>query len=157
MLRRLDEFEEGPVVHEGDHRALPAPEVQAVVPVRTEPLADAGGADLLRGKIECAFHVLVHRCLAGVRERHNGVEERSVSGLPDKLADRRHDPERVVGAGVLQSVDDVRGARRRDHGGKLHAGELLVPGLEDLWVEQVQAVPAAHLPVKKLDDPLPAL
>ena len=71
----LDEGAQRPVVQEGHHGALAAAQVQAVVPVGAQALADAGAAHLLGGKIERALEVLVDRRLALVGERDDFVEE----------------------------------------------------------------------------------
>ena len=85
-------------MQEGHHGAFAAAEIQAVVPIGAQALADAGRADLLGREIQRALEVLVNGGLAFVGERDHLIEQRDVAGLLHVLANRRHQPERVVGA-----------------------------------------------------------
>ena len=59
-----------------------------------------------------------------------------VAGLPDVLHDGGHQPQGVVGAGVLQTVDDLALIRGGNHRGGLEGLGLFLR-LEPAGLEQV--------------------
>ncbi len=68
VLGSLNEIDQSPVVQEGDHGALAAAQVEAVVPVGAQAQADAALADLLSGEIERALEMLVDGRLTAIGE-----------------------------------------------------------------------------------------
>ena len=143
-------------MQEGDHGTFPAAQVQAIVPVGTQPLADAVRADVAGGEIESAFQVLVDGGLVLVRERNHLPEQCVVPGLFHVLADRDHQPQRVVRANVFETVNDTLAVRRRGHRGRFELGGLLLGRIEPVRIEQVQPIALAHLPLQQFENALPA-
>ena len=139
LLGQLHKIADGPIVQEADHGALAAAQVQAVVPVRPQALADAVRAYLLGGEVQDALHMVVDRALAAVGIAHHRIRKAHVAGLPDVLDDGAHQPQGIVGAGVLQAVDDLALVRGGHHRRGLK-GLLLLLGLEPPGFEQMQAV-----------------
>ena len=155
-LRQGSEMAQGPVVEEADHGALAAAQVQAVVPVCPQALTDAVAANLPGGKVQDALHMLIDRPLAAVGVGQHLVREGQVPGLPDVLHDAGHQPQGVVGAGVLEAVDDLALVRGGDHGGRLE-GLLLLLRLEPPGLEEVQAVALPGQGLQQLHQTAPAL
>ena len=153
----LDEGAQRPVVHERYHRAFSAAQIEAVVPIGAQALANAGVSHLCRGEIEGAFQVLVDRGLALVGKGQQLVEERIVAGLFHIFANRNDDPQSVVGTGVLDAVNQGFAVRRVRDGGRLEGRRILLFGIEPVGIEEVQCVPLAHLRFQQFDDALPAL
>ena len=79
-----------------------------------------------------------------------------VAGLPDVLHDGGHQPQGVVGAGVLQTVDDLALIGGRNHCGGLEGLGLFLR-LEPAGLEQVQAVALLRQRPQQLDDAATAL
>ena len=125
----LDEVDQRPMVEERDHGALAAAQVQAVVPVGTQALADARLADLFGGEIQGSLEVLVDSGFSTVGKGNDLVEEGDFAGLLDVLADRGDDPECVVGTGVFQAVDDICRVRCWHHGGQLEHHVTCLPSV----------------------------
>ena len=72
---------QSPQVEEAHHGALPAAQVQTVVPVGAKPLADAVFSHLPGGKIQDAREMLIDRALAPVRVGHGFIHEAQIAGL----------------------------------------------------------------------------
>ena len=155
-FRQSREMADGPVVEEADHGALAAPQVQAVVPVRPQALADAVAAHLPGGEVQNALHMRIDRPLAAVGVGQHLVREGQVSRLPDVLYNTGHQPQGIVGAGVLETVDDLALVRGGDHGRGLE-GLLLLLLLEPPGLKEVQAVALSGQSLQKLHQAAPAL
>ena len=143
-------------MQEAHHRALPAAEIQAVVPVGAQALADAVLPDLPRGEIEDARQMLIDRALAAVGVGDALVRKAELPGLADILHHGGDQPQRVVRTGVLQVVDDLAFIGRRDHCGRAE-GLLLSLRLEPARLEQVQAVAGGGQGAQQLDQAAAAL
>ncbi len=153
-------FKEGvnrPDVQEGDQRAFAAAQVQAVVPIGAQTLADAGRTDLFGRKVEGAFHVLVNGGGVALGKGDNFIEKTQLAGFFDVFHDGRHQPEMVIGAGVLQPVDQFIHTGRGHHGRQLHTGKFVLLGFKDRRVKQVQPITGSHLPPEQFPNPLAAL
>ena len=156
LLGQRDEVLERPVVQETDHGAFAAAKVQAVVPVGAQTLADAVDAHLPGREVQNALHMLVDRTLAAVGVGHHLMGKGHVAGFPDVLDDGGHQPQGVVGAGVLQTVDDLALIRGGNHCGGLEGLGLFLR-LEPAGLEQVQAVALFRQRTQQLDDAAAAL
>ena len=139
LLGQGDKVPERPVVQEADHGAFAAAQVQAVVPVGAQTLADAVDTHLPGGEVQNALHMLVDRTLAAVGVGHHLMGKGHVAGLPDVLDDGGHQPQGVVGAGILQTVDDLALIRGGNHRGGLEGLGLFLR-LEPAGLKQVQSV-----------------
>ena len=139
LLGQRDEVPERPVVQETDHGAFAAAKIQAVVPVGAQTLADAVDAHLPGREVQNALHMLVDCALAAVGVGHHLMGKGHVAGLPDVLHDGGHQPQSIVGAGILQTVDDLALIRGGNHRGGLEGLGLFLR-LEPAGLKQVQAV-----------------
>ena len=139
LLGQSDKVPERPVVQEADHGAFTASQVQAVVPVGPQTLADAVDTHLPGGEVQNALHMLVDRTLAAVGVGHHLMGKGHVAGLPDVLDDGGHQPQGVIGTGILQTVDDLALIRGGNHRGGLEGLGLFLR-LEPARLKQVQAV-----------------
>ena len=128
-----------PVMEEGYQRAFAAAQVQAVVPVRTEPLADAGRAYLLRTEIQDFFHMLINGSFPAVRIGEDFVRKIKFSGLPDIFNKGGHQPEGIVRAGVSEAMHIVILIRRGDDCGGFEGLDLVVRN-KPLRLEKVQSI-----------------
>ena len=149
---RVQEVLRGPYQQEGHHGAFPAPQVQAVVPVRPEPFGDPVGAYLGVGKVQPPLHMVPDGPLPALGEGNLLLQEGRLSGLPHVFRDGRNQPQMVVRAGVLDAVDPAL-AEARHHRGRLPVllpVLLLKPG----GIKQMQPVSGAHLPLQQLQQPL---
>ena len=142
-------------MQEADHGAFAAAQVQAVVPVRPEALADAVGTHLSGGEVQNALHMLVDRALAALGIADHLVHEARVPGLLHILHNGADQPQGVVRTGILQPVNDLALVRGRHHRGRLE-GLLLFLRLKPLGLKQMQAVALVGQSFQKLGDPHPA-
>ena len=145
MLCRLDKRPQRPVMHERHHGALAAAQVQAIVPVGAQPFADSRLPHLLRGKIQRALQMLVNRRLAFIGESHYLVEQRGVARLFHVLANRHHDPQRIVRACVVDSVNQALAIWRMRNRRRFERRRLLLLRIEPVRIKQVQPVSHADL------------
>ena len=145
---RIQEVTGGPDQQESHHGAFPAAQVQAVIPVRPQPPGNAVGADLTVGKIQRGLHMLPDGGLALIRVGDDFIKEGQVAAFPDVFHDGRQQPERVVGAGVLDAVKHALRIRLGNDGG----GFETVVGLflQQGGIEQMEAVALSHLASQQL-------
>ena len=145
---RIQEMLRCPDQQEGHHGAFPAAQVEAVVPVRPQAAGHAVCAYMSIGKVQRPLHVPPYGGLTLVGVGDHPVEEAHIAAFPHVFHNGRDQPQRVVGAGVLQAVDHAALLRRGHHRGRLEGRRL--PRLEPGGVEQVQAIARGHLPVEQL-------
>lgn len=83
------------------HGTFTAAEIQAVVPIGAQTLADPVRPHLSGREIKNAHQMPVDRLLAAVSIGHRLVEEGKFTRLLDILYNSRDEPERIVRACVL--------------------------------------------------------
>ena len=104
------------------------------------------------GEIQRRLHVVPHGVLPFVREGHHPIKEGKIAALPHVFHNGRNQPQRVVGASVLDAVQHPLLVRLGDDRGCLGADVLAL--LQHRRVEQVQSVSLPHLAVQQLQNPL---
>ena len=133
-----------PNVQKAHHRAFAPAQVQAIVPVRPQALADPMRTHHALGKIQDRLQVAVNRVRPFIRIGHRHVKERGVPSLPHIVRHGGNKPQRIVAACVRQAVDHTAFIRRGHNGRALET----LPGrlLEPFRLEQMQAVSLADKP-----------
>ena len=145
-------------MQKADHGAFPTAKVQTVVPVGPESFADPVGADLSGRKVQDPAHMLVNGAFASIRIRDSSAGKSQITGLPYVFHDRRNQPQSIVGAYVLDAVNDILFIDPGDHGGRAEGLFFtLLFGFEPARLEQVKPVALCGQSHQKLFDPLPAL
>ena len=89
--------------------------------------------------------MLINRGLARIGKGQHLIEERHVASLFDIFARGDDDPQRIVGAGVLDTVNHAFDVGRMSDGGRFECWRFLLFRVEPIGIEQVQAVALADL------------
>ena len=157
VLEQVDELVDCPEVQERNKCALSATEVQTVVPVGSQAQTDSVASDLLGTECKDLLHVLEYRALPAVGIAEDLIQETKVSGLANEFTYGWNEPQGIVAAGVLQTVNHACGLGSRLDRRALEGNDLRSIRIEDLRAEQVQAVARGCQATKQLDDSLLAL
>ena len=91
-IRQLTEAVQSPEMQEADHCALSPAEIQAVIPVRPQTLANAVLSDLSGGKIKDARQMFIDAALPSVGISDRKIDKGQFSRLFDILYHGRNQP-----------------------------------------------------------------
>ena len=156
VFRQRTEVLQGPEMQKAHHRALPASQIQTVVPVGPQSFADPVLSDLPRGEIENTLQMLINSSLAAVGIAEHFIDEFVVTGFTDILNHRTHQPQCVVGAGVPGTMDNLASGGSRDNRRRFE-GLLLFLRFKPSRLKQVQAVALCSQRPQQLNQAFPAL
>ena len=70
-----------PKQQEGDHGALAAAQVQAIVPIRAQAFAHAMRTHLFKAEVQSAAHVLIYSRFAAIGKGNAGGQKRHITGF----------------------------------------------------------------------------
>ena len=120
-LRQRDKMLQCPVVQEAYHGALTTAQIQAVIPVGAESLADSVVTDLLSAEVQNPLQMFIYTLRYFISQYVSICIGELFSGKIQVscffyvLYHCTHKPQGIIGAGILDSVDHALFVRLRDH------------------------------------------